>query len=92
MSSTCASVILEVLEHKGDKTLDWKGMDERQKEAAKELLVLTHIAEAAVPIQEEACPRMNFHEDLPLPFTQFDFVFRLRASSAKTFRPGSQTQ
>ncbi len=56
MSSTCASVILEVLEHKGDKTLDWKGMDERQKEAAKELLVLTHIAEAAVPIQEEACP------------------------------------
>ncbi len=54
MSGVCADVMREVLRGRGRDPADWKGMDERQREAAMELMVLTHVAEAAVPLEEEA--------------------------------------
>ena len=52
-SKTFAAVILEALENKGDCLIDWKGMSPLQVEAAMELIVLTHVAEGAVPLQKE---------------------------------------
>ena len=48
-----AEVILEVLENTGDSIIDWKGMKDLQIEAAMELIVLTHVAESAVPLEKE---------------------------------------
>ena len=48
-----AKVILEALSSKGNEMIDWQGMTDVQREAAKELIVLTHLAEAAVPEEEE---------------------------------------
>ncbi len=53
MSQTCAGVILEALEKKGTDGIDWMAMDEKQREAAKELMVLTHVAEGAVPREKD---------------------------------------
>ncbi len=48
-----AEVILDAVSSKGNKMIDWHGMTDVQREAAKELIVLTHLAEAAVPEEEE---------------------------------------
>ncbi len=48
-----ADVILAAIENKGDSMVDWKDMNTLQVEAAMELIVLTHVAEAAVPQEEE---------------------------------------
>ncbi len=53
MSETCARVILEVIQAKGSILNDWGGMSSDQKEAAKELIVLTHVAEGAIPDKKE---------------------------------------
>ncbi len=53
MSKVCAEVFLELLEKKGDEFQDWRGMNGRQREAVKELMVLTHVAEGAVPLMED---------------------------------------
>ncbi len=52
-SRTCAKVILDVLRSTGDTIVDWCGMDSKQREAAKELIILTHVAEAAIPEEKE---------------------------------------
>ncbi len=66
MSKTCAAVILQALNQKGNEPLDWRGMDRYQREAAMELMVLTHVAEAAVPLKEEVCSlnTMSMHISL----------------------------
>ncbi len=52
-SSVCAGVILEALSRPGHERIDWRGMSEAQRGAAKELMVQTHLTEAAVPAQED---------------------------------------
>ena len=48
-----ASAILKALKNKGGHLVDWSIMKEKQIEAAMELMVLTHVAEGAVPLEEE---------------------------------------
>ncbi len=48
-----ASAILEALTNRGGHLVDWSIMKEKQIEAAMELMVLTHVAEGAVPLEEE---------------------------------------
>ena len=44
-----AESILKVINARGDEAIDWGTMGPKQREAAKELIVLTQVAEAAVP-------------------------------------------
>ncbi len=53
MGSICAGVILTALESHGNEVIDWHGMVPKQKEAAKELMVLAMVAESAVPLETE---------------------------------------
>ncbi len=53
MSRKHAAVMLDALGRRGNEPVDWKGMSGRQREAAKELMVLTHVAEGAVPRRQE---------------------------------------
>ena len=44
-----ARVVLRAIDAPGGQTIDWEHMTLQQREAAKELITLTHVAEGAVP-------------------------------------------
>ena len=48
-----AATILKMIEAPGNRKIDWGAMSPAQREAAKEITVITHVAEGAVPLKKD---------------------------------------